>query len=110
MAAQACFGRDTPDAKAPAPQVWRQLKSPHRIVEMAYNDACGTDGGDKVKAPCPCSLLRLVVRVGARVPGRVHTRIIELVCTTTVMRVCRTALRRWLCKRPLVAAEAWHAS
>ena len=49
VAAQACFLHDTPDAKGPTPQIWRQLKAPHRIVQMDYNEgACGKGGGDKV--------------------------------------------------------------
>ena len=54
VAAQACFGKDTSTLRGThAPQVWRQLKSPHRIVAMEYDDVnCGTGGGDKVNASC----------------------------------------------------------
>ena len=51
VAAQACFLHDTTDAKGPTPQIWRQLKAPHRIVQMDYNEgACGKGGGEKVRS------------------------------------------------------------
>lgn len=60
--AQACFLQDTPDAKAPTPQMWRQLKMPHRIVQMEYNeDACGKGGGDKVR----CKSARIYIQYRA---------------------------------------------